>query len=188
MLVKPVRWKHQQASGLGLDGNSKLREFGAAAFFDIVQIPKENQVAIGFFADRIKMQLKAFIAGGLVALHHQFADFIGERNGNRLFENFVVLPAMPMHVLENHGTETGIGKRIEIEFGPGALIMTRAYTATIRSLEALQAMKRGNHLLAQGRAECVVENLDIPAERVGCGGGVQGKLTLLLFHFVLNSS
>jgi len=66
--------------------------------------------------------------------------------------------------------------------------MARANATAVGALEALQAMERGNHLLAQGRAEGVVENLDIPAERVGCGGGVQGKLILLSFHFVQISS
>lgn len=95
---------------------------------------------------------------------------------------------MPVHIFQNHGAKAGIGKRIKIQFGPCAFIVSGANAATIGALEALQVIKRADHLLAKCRAEGILENLDIAAEGIGCHGGVQGKLSLLLFHFLLISS
>lgn len=95
---------------------------------------------------------------------------------------------MPMHIFQNHGAKAGIGKRIKIQFGPGAFLVPGPNAATIGTLESLQMMKRVDHLLAKCRAEGVIKNLDIAAEGIGCHGGVQGKLGLLLFHFLLISS
>lgn len=127
------------------------------------------------------MQLKAFIASGLVALDDQLADFIGKWNGNGLLESFVIQATMAMHIFENHGAKTGIGKWIKIQFSPGTVIMSGAYASTIGALKALQIMERADHLLAKRRAERAIKNLNVATERIGFGGGVQGKLRLSRF-------
>ncbi len=79
MLVHPVRREHQQPSLARGNGEPELREAGFAALLDVVQIPEQDEIAVGEMIDCVEMQLETLLPIGTVALQDEVRILRGIR-------------------------------------------------------------------------------------------------------------
>ena len=56
MLEHPIRWKNQQTACPRRDGYSNVAEYGLATFLYVVEVPEENEIAVGLVVDCVEMR------------------------------------------------------------------------------------------------------------------------------------
>ena len=62
MLVHPVGRENEQATGPRLDTEIELRETGFAALLDVIQVPEQHEVTVGYLVDGIEVRLEGFLS------------------------------------------------------------------------------------------------------------------------------
>lgn len=145
MLIHPVRRKHQQAPGHWLYREPELRKARLAAIDDVIQVPKQYEVAVGDRIDRIEMQLKALVGLGSVLLERQIGMLrrVWQRDGQ---SNVSIISLKrridaPAEVM----SERLVREARHVELRPSRVLQSAPYAPSIDDLKPRQTLKRVEH-------------------------------------------
>ena len=141
MLIHPVGREHQQASHGGLYGYAQLREACLAAFDDIIQIPKQDEVSVGDRIDRIEMQLEALVASRSVLLERQVGMHRCARQRNGQSDISIVAIECRIDAQAEIRHESVVGKARHVQFGPSRILESASHAAPISDLKSRQCIK-----------------------------------------------